>query len=84
LLHLDKLDFEKRLATERDLDKLWDIKNKDNFNVILPSIGFDETDTFLYYGSLLGIKIINLSSNGLVKLLGKVENTERFLQMSLY
>lgn len=79
MLYLEKIDFERRLAIEKDLDKLWDIKNRDSLNSVLPSIGFDETDTFIYFGSLLGIKIINIKTNKLLRIMGKVENTERFL-----
>jgi peptidylprolyl isomerase domain and WD repeat-containing protein 1 len=81
---LDRLDFEKRLATEKEMDKLWDIKNREHLNSVIPTIGFDETDSFIYFGSLLGIKVISIHNNTLVRLIGKVENTERFLQIALY
>ena len=32
----------------------------------------------------IGIKVLNLVTNKLVRILGKVENTERFLGISLY
>jgi hypothetical protein len=63
MLYLDFLDFERRLAVEREIDKLWDIKSRDNHNSVLPTIGFDESDTFLYFGSLLGIKIMNYKTD---------------------
>lgn len=66
---------------EKEIDKLWDIKSRDNLNSVLPSIGFDESDTYLYFGSLLGIKIINYKADKLTRIIGKVENTERFLQI---
>lgn len=84
LLYLEKLDFERRLAVEKELDKLWEYKNRESPHCVMPSIGFDESDTFLYFGSLLGIKIINFHTNKLSRVIGKVENTERFLQIALY
>lgn len=84
MLYLEKHDFERRLAVEKELDKMWEYKSKDNPNSVLPSISFEESDTFIIFGSLLGIKVINIHSNRLVRLIGKVENTERFLQLALY
>lgn len=74
------------MAIERDLDKQWEYKSRDysNTNSILPSIGFDESDTFLYFGSLLGIKVVNIKSGETVRVIGKVESTERFLSIALY
>jgi len=85
-LYLDKLDFERRMAVERDLDKQWEYKAREylNTNSIIPSIGFDESDTFLYFGSLLGIKVVNIKSGETVRVIGKVESTERFLSITLY
>ncbi len=36
------------------------------------------------YPGLLGVKVVNLTSNAVVRLLGKVENTERFTRLALY
>lgn len=51
---------------------------------MMPSIGFDESDLYVFFGSLLGIKIHNIKTNQLVRVIGKVEHTERFLQIGLY
>jgi peptidylprolyl isomerase domain and WD repeat-containing protein 1 len=53
-------------------------------NCVMPTLGFDETDTFLYYGTPVGIKIYNVKSSEFVKVLGKVESTERFIHIALY
>lgn len=45
----------------------------------MPSLGFDESDTFLYFGTPVGIKIINIHTGQFVRVIGKVESTERFL-----
>lgn len=45
---------------------------------------FDESGNFLLYPTLLGIKVVNLVTNRVVRLLGKVENTERFVRIALY
>jgi peptidylprolyl isomerase domain and WD repeat-containing protein 1 len=79
LLYLEKLDFERRMAVERDLDKQWELKNRETPNSVLPSLDFDESDTYLYFGSLMGIKVVNWKKNQLARVIGKVENTERFL-----
>jgi len=53
-------------------------------NSVLPTVYFDETDTYLFFGSLIGIKVFNLKANKLVRIVGKVENTERFIQIVCY
>ncbi len=45
---------------------------------------FDESGHFIVYAGLLGIKVVNLTTNRVAALLGKVENTERFLRVALY
>ena len=51
---------------------------------MLPTLSFDETNTFICYGSPLGIKIHNLKTNKLVRLIGKSEISERFLQVAMF
>ena len=45
----------------------------------MPSLGFDESDTFIYFGTPVGIKIFNIKTKEFVRVIGKVESTERFL-----
>ncbi len=45
---------------------------------------FDESGNFLLYPTLLGVKVVNLVTNGISRVLGKVENSERFLGLALY
>jgi peptidylprolyl isomerase domain and WD repeat-containing protein 1 len=52
--------------------------------VSLPNAIFDSSGNFLIYSTLLGVKIINLHTNKVNCLLGKVENTERYTHISLY
>jgi peptidylprolyl isomerase domain and WD repeat-containing protein 1 len=75
-LHLDRFDFGRRVATEKELVKspYWR----------LATLTFDETGHFLLYPTVIGVKMINISSNKLNRILGKVESSERFLTMALY
>ena len=99
MLYLEKLDFERRMAVEKDIEKQWDLlkslpKSKkgqepvDNPEpqpfCILPSIGFDESDSFVYFGTPVGIKVYSITSGDFIRVIGKVESTERFLQIGLY
>jgi len=45
---------------------------------------FDETGHFLIYSSLLGIKVVNVETNRVVRVLGKIEAGERFLHVALF
>ena len=84
LNYLEKLDFERRMAGERDIEKAWDAPKTPESNHVMPAIGFDESGTYIYFGSPVGIKVVNVISGEHVRANGKVENTERFLQIALY
>ncbi|CAM6084521.1 unnamed protein product [Calypogeia fissa] len=73
---LDAIDFGRRMAVEREIEKTEDVPE--------PNAIFDESGNFLIYTTLLGIKVVNLHSNKVVRIIGKVENTERFLRVALF
>ena len=91
MLKLEQLDFDKRMATEQEIEKFWDLSNTPpeeikeinqqncSYASFIPNLQFDETDTYLCFGSPLGVKILNIKSNSLSKVLGKLESTERFV-----
>lgn len=73
--HLDDMEFGRRLAVEKELEK----SNQARFvNAV-----FDNSGNFIIYGSLLGVKIVNIRTNKVVCLLGKSESN-RFVNVSLY
>ncbi|XP_041356823.1 peptidylprolyl isomerase domain and WD repeat-containing protein 1-like isoform X2 [Gigantopelta aegis] len=72
---LPNMEFGRRLALERDFEK------SDSFS--LCNIVFDETGNFLLYATMLGIKVLNLYTNRLVRILGKPENC-RFVHLALF
>ncbi|CBZ50494.1 putative cyclophilin [Neospora caninum Liverpool] len=75
-LHVDALDFEHRLAAEKELSKSrareWQ------------TMGFDESSNFLVYPCMLGIKVVNIKDNKLCRLIGKPEHSLRFLAIGVY
>lgn len=74
---IEKTEFDRKLGTEREIEKYID--------VIPPiNVQFDETNQFILYSSILGVKLIDLHTDKLVKILGKPETTERFLTVSLF
>lgn len=48
------------------------------------AMDFDETDSILIYPTFIGIKFFNLKLKCLVRLVGKQENSERFMKVVLY
>ncbi|KAJ7562782.1 hypothetical protein O6H91_03G084400 [Diphasiastrum complanatum] len=76
LYRLDAIDFGRRIAVEREIEK--------TENVPQPNVVFDESSNFLLYTTLLGIKVVNLHSHKVARIIGKVENNERFLRIALY
>ena len=86
MLHLEAgggggFDLGKRIATEKELKK--SSLGRGSGGGFL-SLQFDSSSNFLIYPTLLGIKVVNLMTNDLKLLLGKVEHTERFLGICLY
>ncbi|CEM11716.1 unnamed protein product [Vitrella brassicaformis CCMP3155] len=75
-LHLDKINFGRRLATEKELRK------SDAF--YLQGIVFDESSTLLIYPCMVGIKVVNIITNNLSRILGRPESGERFLAIALF
>ncbi|KAK8960627.1 Peptidyl-prolyl cis-trans isomerase-like 2 [Platanthera guangdongensis] len=76
LYRLEAIDFGRRMAVDREIEKS---ENAAQANAI-----FDDSCNFLLYSTLLGIKIVNLHTNKVARILGKVENNDRFLRIALY
>ena len=75
LQKLEDVEFNRRLATEREIDSPL-LRNK--INVV-----FDESGHFILYGSILGTKVINTYTNCVVKVYGQEENF-RALNLATY
>jgi len=76
---MDDMEFGRRLAVERDLDKEGEGKKAAaTMNAV-----WDESGNFILYPTLLGIKVVNTLTNRVARLLGKDE-TGRWLNLSLY
>jgi len=74
---LEAFDFGRRMAVERE------------YRAALPAappsnVLFDDSGRFLIYPSVVGIKVISVETSRLARLLGKVENTERFAGLALF
>lgn len=72
---LPNMEFGRRMAVERDLEKS---EQATSSNVL-----FDASGHFLLYPTLLGVKLVNLHSNRLVRIVGKNENL-RLLNIALH
>ena len=73
--YLSTMEFGKRLSVEKDLAKT-DFACRSNCI-------FDESDHFILYPSLLGVKIVHIKSKGCVKFIGQSESL-RLLSIALY
>jgi len=70
---IPNMEFGRRLAVERDVEKGGAVSH----------LIFDESGHFLLYPTLLGVKVINLVNNRLVRTIGKPENL-RMLHLALF
>lgn len=69
------IDFGRRVAMEKEVNRN---------SLLTPSNAvFDESGKFLVYASLMGVKVVNLFTNKLSRLLGRNENV-RFTQIALF
>eukprot|EP00002_Diphylleia_rotans_P015692 TRINITY_DN303_c0_g4_i1.p1 TRINITY_DN303_c0_g4~~TRINITY_DN303_c0_g4_i1.p1 ORF type:complete len:512 (-),score=85.81 TRINITY_DN303_c0_g4_i1:149-1684(-) len=73
---LDSIDFGRRLAVDREIGKVLDHPPV--------NVTFDESGNIIMYATILGIKVINVVTNKLVRILGNLEHTTRFLTVSLF
>ncbi|GMH11120.1 hypothetical protein Nepgr_012961 [Nepenthes gracilis] len=76
LYRLEAIDFGRRLAVEKQIEQ--------SEQAPPPNAVFDESSNFLIYATLLGIKVVNLHTNKVARILGKVESNDRFLRIALY
>lgn len=72
---LSNMEFSKRMAVEKELQS-------SPFNRQC-SIIFDESNNFIFYSTMLGIKVVNLYTNKCSRIIGSHDNV-RFLQLALY
>lgn len=68
------MEFNRRVAMEKEVEKTECLH--------LTRLTFDESGNFLLVPTMIGVKVINLVTNRLTRLIGKPENM-RFLQLSL-
>ncbi|WOO80878.1 Peptidyl-prolyl cis-trans isomerase cyp15 [Vanrija pseudolonga] len=77
---LDDMDFGRRLATERELDR---DESGPGGALRTQNAVWDESGNFVLYPTLLGIKVVNTVTNQVARVIGKDE-TLRFLNLSLF
>jgi len=71
------MEFGRRMTVEKELDSL--------AGSIAPSnVVFDESGNFICYSTMLGIKLVNIVTNKVVQMIGKLETNLRFLSIALY
>jgi peptidylprolyl isomerase domain and WD repeat-containing protein 1 len=77
---LENIDFGRRMAIEKDIEHT---SMNDPYNELMPHANavFDQSGYFIIYPTMLGIKVVNVHTNRVERLLGKVENTERFMSL---
>mmetsp|Transcript_23026 Transcript_23026/g.38101 ORF Transcript_23026/g.38101 Transcript_23026/m.38101 type:complete len:617 (-) Transcript_23026:553-2403(-) len=73
---LEAFDFGRRMAVEREYRAAQEAPPS---NVV-----FDESGKLIIFASVCGIKVIDIHSSTLIRLIGKVENTERFTNLALF
>eukprot|EP01134_Creolimax_fragrantissima_P000761 CFRG0761T1 len=75
-LQIDHVDFGRRMAQEKEIEKS-------------PAFGrmnavFDESGQFILYPTMLGVKVVAIKTNSVVRVMGKPESTVRIMRLALY
>jgi len=84
--HIDEIDYGKRMAVEKEYFSHFTVPSGELMpaDVQSTNVIFDASGNFILYPTLLGIKQVNIVTNRLCSIIGKVENTERFCVAALY
>ena len=85
VLDLEEMDWSKRSAVEREMLALQSDQER-TFPPRPPCSNaiFDKSGKFILFATLVGVKMLHLDSNLTGRVIGKVENTERFLAIALF
>ncbi|KAK1443453.1 WD40 repeat containing protein [Babesia gibsoni] len=75
ILHFDSLDFLKRRAYEMEINK----GGKDDGEY--SGMCFDSSSNYLVYTCMLGIKVVNIVTNRLVRVIGRSDHSVRFMKV---
>eukprot|EP00750_Incisomonas_marina_P017727 INCI2388.1.p1 GENE.INCI2388.1~~INCI2388.1.p1 ORF type:complete len:685 (-),score=152.56 INCI2388.1:36-2090(-) len=75
-LDIDAIAFGKRKAVDREM--------REAEPVAMPNAVFDESGNFLVFSTVIGIKVLNLVTNKVARVLGEVESSERFTCLALF
>ncbi|CDR94401.1 peptidyl-prolyl cis-trans isomerase, putative [Babesia bigemina] len=77
VLHMDSAEFLKRRAYEVELFKVGVDCGE------YSGLCFDSSSNYLIYPCMLGIKVVNVVNNKLVRIIGRLEHSVRFLKLDL-
>jgi peptidylprolyl isomerase domain and WD repeat-containing protein 1 len=72
---LPNMEFGRRLAVEKEIEK--------TSTLPLANALFDYSGHFLFYATMMGVKVVNLTTNRCVRIIGKEESV-RFLHLALH
>eukprot|EP01114_Cavostelium_apophysatum_P009190 TRINITY_DN2227_c0_g1_i1.p1 TRINITY_DN2227_c0_g1~~TRINITY_DN2227_c0_g1_i1.p1 ORF type:complete len:616 (+),score=177.27 TRINITY_DN2227_c0_g1_i1:137-1984(+) len=86
---LDTMEYGRRMTVEKELEAAYqssfhETSQEDASVIAACNVIFDESGNFIFYSTMLGIKMVNLVSNKVVRILGKGESGSRFLNLALY
>jgi len=90
-LKLDAIEFGRRLSVEREIDRLHQqaalsstpIPLSTPLSPVSTAI-FDDSSTFILHTTMYGIKVYDIRTATLQRIIGNHESHDRFLQLSLY
>ena len=73
-------DFQLKMQTYKEAMRQWDSMDR----AFLPSLVFDESSSLLCYTSPIGVKTVNFATGEVLKVFGKSEQGDVYLQVALY
>ena len=91
--NFDAFELGRRLALEREYDNCLSHSHNSSSSAVSGLDGayysnnlcvFDDSSSFLIYGTMAGIKVLNIVTNKVARSLGCAEGGERFVSLALY
>ena len=83
MVHVEnESDFEAKMQAFKDVMRQWDNDSVDR--TCLPSLAFDDSSSLLCYSSPIGVKMASVATGHVLRVYGKVEQGDFYLQIALF
>jgi peptidylprolyl isomerase domain and WD repeat-containing protein 1 len=73
-----------KLAKEKEIQMQQQQQQHQYMYMNMNNVVFDETGKYIIYSSIIGIKVLDIKNNTIIKVIGKNDINERYMSLALY